>query len=84
VGIVICEKGEKVNGKLHQSSLGQGFDRGKSISVCDIRNTASHGKIHGNSKRSGESAVEKKRGKVINILYICIAFCRKHYPAKGI
>jgi len=49
--------------KLHQSSTGQGFDRGKSISVCDIRNAASRGKIHGNAKRDWESAVEKKEEK---------------------
>jgi hypothetical protein len=63
--------GRESNGKLHQSSLGQGFDRGKSISVCDIRNPASRGKIHGFAERDWESAVEKKEGKVINIMYIC-------------
>ena len=68
MGIVICEKGGKVNGKFHQSSLGQGFD---------IRNAASRGKIRGNAKRTWESAVEKKEWKVINILYICLNFLQE-------
>jgi len=63
VGAFVREKGEKVNyGKFHKRSIGQGFD---------IRNAASRGKIHGNAKRTGESAVEKKEEKVKKILYIC-------------
>jgi hypothetical protein len=58
--------GKGKNGKFYKGSIGQSFDRGKSISVCK--------KIHGNGKRPGESAVENKKEKVKEIYYIYISF----------
>jgi len=51
---------KETDGKFYKGSLRQGFDRGASVRLCDIRNTASRGKVHGNAKLTGESALENK------------------------
>jgi hypothetical protein len=53
---MLLMSGKGKNGKFYKGSIGQSFDRGKSISVCE--------KIHGNGKRPGESAVENKKENV--------------------
>jgi hypothetical protein len=54
---------KRTDEQLPKNSPAQSFDRGASVRLCDIQNSASLGKILGNAKRDWESAVEKKRGK---------------------
>lgn len=51
---------KRTDEQLPKNSPAQSFDRGASVRLCDIQNSASHFKIHGNAKRTGESAVENK------------------------